>query len=385
MIDITDKKDCVGCNACAQRCPKSCISMHEDEQGFVYPVVDTNLCIDCHLCEKVCPVINQTEPKFPIETYAAKNPDDKVRLSSSSGGIFYALAKLIIDEGGVVFGAKFNENWEVVHDYAETLEDVKAFQGSKYVQSQIGETFIQAETFLKAGRKVMFTGTPCQIKALGLFLRKDYGDKLLKVDVVCHGVPSPKVWHSFLYRVVDNIASVKNINSINFRDKRSGWQKYGLSIKAIFNDKAEEIYYASFNNNKYMQMYLYNLILRPSCFICPTKSNTSTSDITLSDCWGISRINPDFNNTDGVSGVIINTKLGEKVFNKVKVEYISIDYSDFVVHNSALNKNAIMPDVYNSFWTAFNTNQTIIIDKILNKFKPTVFSRIINRLRALFR
>ena len=175
MIDIIDKKDCVGCNACVQRCPKQCITMHEDEQGFLYPKVDLSLCIHCDLCEKVCPIINQAQPREPLETFAAKNPDDKVRMTSSSGGIFFALAKNIIEEGGVVFGAKFNENWEVVHDYAETLEGVKAFQGSKYVQSRIGDTFRQAEEFLKAGRKVMFTGTPCQIAALGLFLRKDFG------------------------------------------------------------------------------------------------------------------------------------------------------------------------------------------------------------------
>lgn len=244
MIEILRKEDCVGCNACVQRCPKSCISMHEDEQGFLYPVVNADLCINCHLCEKVCPVINQAEPRKPLQTYAAKNRDSEVKRNSSSGGIFYALAEMIISEGGVVFGAKFNDDWEVVHAYAETLEGIKAFQGSKYVQSGIGETFTQAEQFLKAGRRVMFTGTPCQIAGLKHFLRKDYGSQLLTVDVVCHGVPSPLVWREYLkYITRPKGASagkntdfestlkdieIRDISRISFRDKRISWEKYGF-------------------------------------------------------------------------------------------------------------------------------------------------------------
>lgn len=385
MIDIIDKKDCVGCNACVQRCPKHCISMREDEQGFLYPKVDLDLCIQCNLCEKVCPVINQAESRKPLETLAAKNPDDVVRMTSSSGGIFYALAEKIIEEGGVVFGARFNNQWDVIHDYAETLEGVKAFQGSKYVQSRNGETFQQTEKFLKARRKVMFTGTPCQIRALSLFLKKDYEGLLLKVDIACHGVPSPKVWQTYVNRIVKNVTSIKNISSINFRDKRVGWQQYGLSIKALSNGKYEDVYYASFKKNKYMQMYLYNLILRPSCFACPAKSNSSGSDITLSDCWGISKLNSEFYSSKGVSGVIINTKLGEELINSIQAKYIPIDYSDFVIYNSALINNAVKPEVYNLFWNAYNANQTKIIEKILKSFKPSMYSRIINRLKVLFR
>ncbi|MDD6280080.1 MAG: Coenzyme F420 hydrogenase/dehydrogenase, beta subunit C-terminal domain [Bacteroidales bacterium] len=386
MINIIDKEDCVGCNACVQRCPKTCISMYADEQGFLYPVVDGQLCIDCHLCEKVCPVINQDEPIKPLATFAAKNPDDKVRMTSSSGGIFFALAKSIIEDGGVVFGAKFNGHWEVVHDYAETLEDLISFQGSKYVQSRIGDTFIQVEKFLKVGRKVMFTGTPCQIAALSLFLKKEYEGQLLKVDIACHGVPSPKVWQFFLNEIANNLISVGNIISVNFRDKRFGWQKYGLSIKALLsNGRIEEIYFASFKRNEYMQMYLYNLILRPSCFACPAKSNSSHSDITLSDCWGISKLNSEFNSSKGVSGVVINTKFGEDAFNNVRTKNISIDYSDFVIYNSALVKNAVRPDVYSTFWDAYNANHTKIIDQILKTFKTSVLSRIINRLKVFFR
>lgn len=244
MINITRKEDCVGCNACTQICPKDCIVMTEDHQGFLYPKVDLSKCIDCHLCEKVCPVINQAQPCKPLSVYAADNPDMEVKMRSSSGGVFFALAKKVISEGGVVFGARFNEKWEVIHDYTETIEGLKVFQGSKYVQSRIGETFRQTRTFLKAGRKVLFSGTPCQIAGLKLFLRKEYAN-LISLDVVCHGVPSPLVWREYLAYVTrpegasvgkntDFQSSLSNqmpvITGINFRDKRLGWEKFGFTL-----------------------------------------------------------------------------------------------------------------------------------------------------------
>lgn len=197
MIRIYNKHDCCGCNSCVQRCPKSSITMREDEEGFLYPDVDESTCIDCGLCETVCPVIHQSTVRKPIAVCAAKNKDEKIRLSSSSGGAFTALAESVIDEDGVVFGAKFDEDWSVVHDYMETREGLAAFRGSKYVQSRIGDSFKKAEQFLKAGRKVLFSGTPCQIAGLKRFLRKEY-DNLLTVDFICHGVPSPGVWREYL-------------------------------------------------------------------------------------------------------------------------------------------------------------------------------------------
>lgn len=197
MINIKEKHNCCGCSACVQVCPKQCISMSADNEGFLYPQIDTAICIDCGLCEKVCPVINQNEPREPLAVYAANNNNEDIRLKSSSGGIFTLLAEQIISEGGVVFGARFNENWEVVHDYTEAIEGLEPFRGSKYVQSIIGDNFIKAKQFLTDGRKVLFSGTPCQIAGLKKFLRKEY-ENLLTVEVVCHGVPSPMVWRDYL-------------------------------------------------------------------------------------------------------------------------------------------------------------------------------------------
>lgn len=405
MINIIDKQDCVGCNACAQRCPKQCISMQEDEQGFLYPKVDLSLCIDCHLCEKVCPVINQAAPRKPVETFAAKNTDEKVRMTSSSGGIFYALAKKIIEEGGVVFGAKFNDKWEVVHDYAETLEDVKAFQGSKYVQSRIGETFIQAEKFLKAGRKVMFTGTPCQIAALGLFLRKDYSDQLLKVDVVCHGVPSPLVWREYLKYITrpEGASAGKNtvfsslkerpvITGISFRDKRLGWEKYGFSVRvaasqasgknSVFqsvNAKTEEqeLLFETLDQNIFMRGFLKDLYLRPSCYACPTKTLKSNSDITLADFWGIKNIDASAFDNKGTSLILINSKHGNNFFKGVYLYYKSAAFSNALFYNSAIERSSNKPSLYLEFWHNYYNSGVDAIDDVIEKLKPSKLKYLI--------
>ena len=238
MIEIKDKKDCCGCQACVTVCTKHCIAMQADNEGFLYPIVDKSACTNCGLCEKVCPVINQSEPHKPLKVYAAKNKNEDIRRQSSSGGIFTLLAEKVINEGGVVFGARFNENWNVVHSWTDTKEGIAALRGSKYVQSTIGNTYNEAREFLKQGRKVLFSGTPCQIAGLKKFLRKEYNN-LLTVDVVCHGVPSPLVWRKYLEEVRENIRAEREagkntvsfslndlpvITGISFRDKTHGWK-----------------------------------------------------------------------------------------------------------------------------------------------------------------
>lgn len=198
MIHITDKKNCCGCSACVQRCPKQCIRLEEDTEGFLYPQVDEETCIKCGLCEKVCPILNQAD-KLPVqEVLAVKNPDEEERMNSSSGGVFLPLAREVINQGGVVFGAVYDENWEVHHVYAEKIEDVYPMMGSKYLQSKIGNSFKDIERFLKQGREVLFVGSPCQIAGLRTYLRNKQYQNLLAVDFLCHGVPSPGVWRRYL-------------------------------------------------------------------------------------------------------------------------------------------------------------------------------------------
>lgn len=320
MINIIDKSKCCGCNACAQRCPKQCISLHEDSEGFLYPKVNQSACIDCGLCEKVCPVLHQNEPRKPLHVYAAINKNEKIRRESSSGGIFTALAEKIIKNGGVVFGARFDENWEVKHDYTETIEGLSALRGSKYVQSRMEDNYQKAETFLKEDRKVLFSGTPCQIAALKRFLQKEY-DNLLTVDFICHGVPSPKVWRMYLKDTCGKILeeSGKNtvfsaftsgevnscIEAISFRNKNLGWKKYSFFLKLnpdyIKGEKNTAGLFEPLNSNSYLRGFIRNIFLRPSCHQCPAKCFKSQSDITLGDFWGCNIFYPDLDDDKGVS------------------------------------------------------------------------------------
>lgn len=378
MINIINKKDCVGCHACVQRCPVQCIYMYEDEQGFLYPKADVERCINCGICEKVCPVINQAEPQKPVHTYAAWNSDDSVRMSSSSGGIFFALAKKIIDEGGVVFGAKFNEKWDVVHDYAETIESIKEFQGSKYVQSKIDDSFKHAEKFLKEGRKVMFTGTPCQLAALRLFLRKDYDGQLLKVDVACHSVPSPKIWRAYL-----DTKRTYNFDSIVFRDKRNGWNDYNFTLlrdnKAVFTEKASV--------NPYMQGFVKDLFIRPSCLECPSKCGKSHSDLTIADYWGIRKYYPRLNSHKGISLILVKSATGESIMNSINIQKIETLYKEALSGNASLEQNAIRPKNYYAFWKDYTANGFVVVPIYLRELRPSIFKHsyfLMKRLTGKF-
>lgn len=383
MIDIKRKEECVGCSACVERCPVQCISFNRDEQGFRYPKVDISRCIGCSLCERVCPVLNQSEAKEPVEVLGAINKDTAVVMSSSSGGIFFALAKRIIEQDGVVFGAKFDSDFNVVHSYTETIEGLSVFQGSKYVQSDIGDSFRQAETFLKQGRRVLFSGTPCQIAALGLFLRKDYGDQLLKVDVICHGVPSPLVWRKY----ISNLSEKGKITHVSFRDKREGWSRYGFSYKYIENGTQHE-YFEPMRNNLYMQAFLRDLTLRPSCFECPAKRGRSGSDITLGDFWHVDSLNADMYYPMGTSLVAANNEFGRSVLLGLeKLTMQPTTYSTALISNGSLIQSAVMPQLYDSFWRSYiSSPQLSVIAKFVKKSRGFFLRRairlILNKIKV---
>ena len=226
MITIHDKSLCCGCAACAQTCPKQCINMIQDDEGFLYPTVNKNTCIDCGLCEKVCHELHPYDEQAPLKVLAAINRDENVRMHSSSGGIFHLLAEKTISAGGVVFGARFDEDWQVVIDYAESMEGVRAFMGSKYIQARTEKAYKDAKRFLAESRQVLFSGTPCQIAGLKHFLRKEH-DNLLAVDFICHGTPSPKIWNLYLEEILRN---GKHLSDVKFRDKTKGWKNFGFKL-----------------------------------------------------------------------------------------------------------------------------------------------------------
>ena len=404
MIDIKDKKECCGCSACVQKCPKQCISLQEDNEGFLYQIVDKETCIDCGLCEKVCPVLNRNEPRKPLKVYAAINKNEEIRLQSSSGGIFTLLAEKTINVGGVVFGARFDENWEVKHDYTETIEGLAAFRGSKYVQSRIEDSFKKAESFLKEGRKVLFSGTPCQIAGLKHYLRKEY-DNLLSVDVVCHGVPSPLVWRTYLDGVFQTIRTkcgtenklvslslneLPVITSISFRDKTNGWKKFGFRIRSFASKAAENMVsesvddvflYETLDKNLFMQIFLKNLNLRPSCYSCPSKSGKCNSDITLADYWGVGIYHPECDDDKGTSLILVNSKDGDRLLDDLCVEKTKTSYTQGLRGNPSIEHSVEFNKYIEHFWMSFHKNGLNDIHDILSKVKPTFRTRIILKFK----
>lgn len=409
MINIILKEDCCGCEACRQVCPKQCIKIEADEQGFVYPRVDTSLCIDCHLCEKVCPVLNQAAERLPEGTYAATNVDSAVKERSSSGGVFFALAESVIGQGGVVFGVKFNENWQPVHAWADNLDGVKAFQGSKYVQSRIGDSFAQAATFLKQGRKVMFTGTPCQVAGLRLFLRKDYGEQLLTVDVACHGTPSPAVWSEYLSNIArpqgapagkntdfSSLNDAPVVTGISFRDKRNGWEKYGFSLRvaatsgsgqnsdfySVIDDK--ETLFEHHRKNLFMQGFLHDIYLRPACYACSAKAGKSGADITLADFWGIQRNYPELYAKGLYSLVLANTLRGKHILESLKsISIAEADYQKALVGNPALIRSVRRPKAAAKFWQEFPVDGLAAITRAVKRTTPSMIRRIAGKLKSI--
>ena len=379
MINIKNKKDCCGCSACVQKCPKQCISLYEDNEGFLYPRINTESCINCGLCELVCPVLNQAEERIPMEVFAAKNPNEEIRKESSSGGIFTLLAEQTIDYGGVVFGVKWNEHFEAVHAYTETKEGLADFRGSKYVQSLTGNTFKQTEQFLKQGRQVLYSGTPCQIAALKLYLKKEY-DNLLTIDIICHGTPSPGVFRWYLSEELQMTAARQNnkklelsnpstitsiakadilakeqgfkIKDIRFRDKRLGWKNYHFTFSLVnISTSAQTSISHPFHENTFMRGFLRDIYLRPSCYACPAKSGKSDSDITLADYWGINMLIPELDDDRGISAIIVNTKKGQIVLHSTDAELYTAPYEDICTKNPSLLKSGSVPQYRETFFS----------------------------------
>ena len=365
MIHITDKKNCCGCSACVQRCPKQCIRLEEDTEGFLYPQVDEETCIKCGLCEKVCPILNQTNKLPVLEVLAVKNPNDEERMNSSSGGVFLPLAREVINQGGVVFGAVYDESWEVHHVYAEKIEDVYPMMGSKYLQSKIGNSFKDAERFLKQGREVLFVGSPCQIAGLRTYLRNKQYPNLLAVDFLCHGVPSPGVWRRYLAEtyggydakeqsrlqatagknsvLLSSLNATSPIGDIKFRDKReSGWKKYRFVVRQKSASKADQNTVLSSDihyDNSFMRGFLSDIYLRPSCYACKCKNGVNHSDLTIADFWGINLIAPEFDDDKGVGLVLLNTKKGEDYFSRLPMDMMPSNLEKAHYYNGGFNEH----------------------------------------------
>lgn len=382
MIILTDKRDCCGCGACAQRCPKQCIALHEDAEGFLYPVVNVASCIGCGLCEKVCPVINQGQASEPLQICAAKNRDTAQRQFSSSGGLFIALAERVIAAGGVVFGVVFDERWEAHHVAASTWGELHPMMRSKYVQSRTEQTFREAENYLKAGREVLYAGTPCQIAGLRKFLRRVW-PRLLTVDLICHGVPSPGVWRRYLSELVTDGSEVAGVS---FREKRRcgyDWKSYGFVVwerRASVPSSVEVKCSQPFGANPFMRGFLSDIYLRPSCYACPAKNGTSGADLTIADYWGIGSVRPGFEDEDGVGLAIVHTERGRVAFSRCGFEVCLTTLEEAVRSNPAYVRSVTAPSCRARFFNLLRKGVPVsrAVEACL---RVPLWRRVVRRLR----
>lgn len=377
MIEIIEKKHCCGCHACFNICSKNAISMVEDEKGFKYPKVDKEKCIDCGLCEKVCPILNNKKIENKPRSYACINKDEEIRMQSTSGGIFTLLATAIINKGGVVFGACFDEEFGVHHTYCESIEDLGKYRGSKYIQSDIGLSYKKAKEFLDQGRKVLFTGTPCQIEALRSFLGKEY-DNLYLQDIICHGVPSPLVWDKYkLYREEKANSKMKKMS---FRSKKNTtWSSYNINMD-FDNDTS---YTMNHNNDVYMKAFLKHLSLRESCTDCKFKKNNRISDITLADFWGIQNIKPEMDDGKGTSLVIVNSKKGQELLDMIQDSMIceEVEFEKAISGNPSFNTTSKANSNADKFYEKLENGEDF--ERVVNKCIPK--TSLITRIKRKFR
>lgn len=306
-----DMNDCCGCGACAQACAHSCITMQSNPEGFLVPSVNRTNCVECGLCEKVCPVKNTKPRNKTPKVYIGRITDEQLLNSCSSGGMAYLMSKTIIEEGGVVFGVRFNEQWETVYDYAEDIERLEQFKGSKYIDAIVGDVYKQVQQFLHHGRKVLFIGTPCHVSGLNHFLRKVY-DNLITVDIMCHAVPSPMVWKRYLNELTSD-----PIKKVSFRSKVFGWENYGVCIET----SKGVIVHEPNDANIYMQGFLQGLTVRTSCANCSARRFSSGSDIMIGDYWELSKCYPDLYDEKGMSLIFACTSKGDDLLHRIQMPF----------------------------------------------------------------
>lgn len=380
MLNITDKTLCSGCFACSNSCPQGCITMQPDEEGFLYPQINNALCINCSVCEKKCPII--TEYKIDCsektEFYAAISKDIEIRLKSSSGGIFSLIAEYVIDKKGIVFGAAFDNEFNVIHIGVDSKEELHRLRGSKYIQSNINNSFILAKQHLDNDRLVLFSGTPCQIGGFKAFLGREY-DNLICQDIVCHGVPSPYIWQK--YKKLLECRAKSKISSVEFRNKKNGWKAFVFNVSfennSVFSQPAK--------NNLYFKAFLKNLSLRKSCYNCHFKSVERVSDITLADLWGVDEISPQLNDNKGVSLIITHTQKGAGLLEALgdKMKILNVDRETCIKHNLPLTRSVILPTTREIFMKkAVSGNLTRALKKYTYQ---NLFSRAVKKTKVILR
>lgn len=341
MIEVKDKSRCTGCTACLNKCPLGCISMNEDHEGFLYPTVDDTRCIGCDECVRVCP-FNSPNEKSVLTAYAVRTDYENV---ASSGGALAAVAENWVRNGGCVYGAAYDDSLDVCHLKGETSEDVARFRTSKYVQSRMGDCFLEIQALLSGRRKVLFIGTPCQVAGLKAYVGHD--DNLLTVQLACHGVPSPKLWRSYLSAIEKKMGD--KILSVNFRDKSKGWKNYHVAYVT-----SSDVTRVSFDKDPYMLAYLQNISLRPSCYDCGFRGSTF-GDIAAGDLWNISEVLPEYEDGKGYTLLVVHSDAGKEVIEGLmsdndQTKCIPVDYTRATEKNSGFGGEISVPEKRDEFF-----------------------------------
>ena len=361
MKQICDDDKCTGCSTCANICGKYAIAMCPDKGGFIHPVIDDNRCIGCGLCDKVCPANHEPEGHEHKAVYAAFVKDEAERAKSTSGGVFACLAQLVLKDGGYIYGAVMDEDWIVRHIEAVDENGLDRIRNSKYVQSEVGLCYQQVKKRLEEGKKVLFSGTPCQVAGLRNYLKFE-PDNLLTVDILCHGVPSPEMFKRYVS--AEEARAGSRMKQMQFRSKIVGWKK--IFTVRIFEPNNEADW-----GDTFVPGFLKDLYLRESCYQCPYASDKRQGDITLGDFWGYLERFPEYIEDDdkGISLVIVNTDKGAASLRKIKRKLVIAHRTmeDAKGGNPILSRPNIKPQVYDDFW---NDAKTMSWDMLSRKYIP---------------
>ena len=386
-MDLCKTEHCTGCAACANSCPMQCIQMDADAEGFLRPEVDTKRCINCGACHRACPILYPKRCDNKTVAYAAMHTDENIRIVSTSGGVFSILCQWIFDHDGAVFGAAYTDTFSVEHRCVRSMGDLSALRTAKYTQSLIGDSFQKVKHLLSEGHYVLFSGTPCQIGGLQAFLGKDY-EKLILVDLVCHGVPSPAVWSRYIdYRSQTDASGAAPVD-INLRSKDTGWP--GYSVHFCYENGIK--YSVQNSEDPFMRCFIGNLCLRPSCYDCQFKGISRSSDFTLGDYWGVWNQVPNYYDGKGTSIVLIHSEKGCKIWADIETQIQSreVDIAHCMDENVAAIQPAEMPEMRGPFMQRyreadFNALVAELLPPKSQARTPSLFYRVLQRLRQALR